>query len=93
MYHVLKKACEAVVVWNQGRRLCCIAVVYHRRPKIMRITSAFDIYGSLHHYLINNTTKVMQLVALVFIIPWKALRNIHDITLVRYDTPHVFFRL
>jgi hypothetical protein len=33
----------------------------------------FDICGSVHHHLINKATNVMQLVALVFIIPWKAL--------------------
>jgi hypothetical protein len=33
----------------------------------------FDIYGSVHHHSINKTTNVMQLVALVFIIPWEAL--------------------
>jgi hypothetical protein len=27
----------------------------------------------MHHHSINKTTNVMQLVALVFIIPWKAL--------------------
>jgi hypothetical protein len=27
----------------------------------------------VHHYLIKKTTNVMQLVALVFIIPWQAL--------------------
>jgi hypothetical protein len=32
-----------------------------------------DICGSVRHHLINKTTNVMQLVALVFIIPWKAL--------------------
>jgi hypothetical protein len=33
----------------------------------------FDICGSVHHHLINKTTNVMQLGAIVFIIPWKAL--------------------
>jgi hypothetical protein len=33
----------------------------------------FDICGSVHHHLINKTTNVMQLRAIVFIIPWKAL--------------------
>jgi hypothetical protein len=33
----------------------------------------FYICGSVHHHLINKTTNVMQLVALVFIVPWKAL--------------------
>jgi hypothetical protein len=33
----------------------------------------FDICGSMHHHLINETTNVMQLGAIVFIIPWKAL--------------------
>jgi hypothetical protein len=33
----------------------------------------FDICGSVRHHSINETTNVMQLVALVFIIPWKAL--------------------
>jgi hypothetical protein len=33
----------------------------------------FGICGSVHHHLINKTTNVMQLGAIVFIIPWKAL--------------------
>jgi hypothetical protein len=33
----------------------------------------FDICGSVHHHSIYKTPNVMQLVALVFIIPWKAL--------------------
>jgi hypothetical protein len=32
----------------------------------------FDICGSVHHHLINKTTNVMQLGAIVLIIPWKA---------------------
>lgn len=26
LYHVLRRPCEAAVAWNQGRRLCCIAL-------------------------------------------------------------------
>jgi hypothetical protein len=33
----------------------------------------FGICGSVHHHLINKTTNVMLLGAIVFIIPWKAL--------------------
>jgi hypothetical protein len=35
--------------------------------------SEFDICGSVHHHLINKTTNVIHLGAIVFIIPWKAL--------------------
>jgi hypothetical protein len=37
------------------------------------MSSEFDICGSAHHPLFNKTTNVMQLGAIVFIIPWKAL--------------------
>jgi hypothetical protein len=37
------------------------------------IFSPFDICGSVLHYLINKTTNLTQLAALVFIIPWKVL--------------------
>jgi hypothetical protein len=37
------------------------------------VTGFFDICGSMHHPLINKTTNLMQLGAIVFIIPWKAL--------------------
>jgi hypothetical protein len=33
----------------------------------------FDICGSVHHHSINTTSNVMQLGAIVFIIPWEAL--------------------
>jgi hypothetical protein len=39
----------------------------------MNHSNVFDICGSVHHHSINKTTNVMQLVALFFIIPWKAL--------------------
>jgi hypothetical protein len=35
----------------------------------------FDICGSVHHHLINKTTNMMQLGAVVFIIPWKAVSS------------------
>jgi hypothetical protein len=35
--------------------------------------NVFDICGSVHHHLINKTTNVMQLGAIVFIIPRKTL--------------------
>jgi hypothetical protein len=35
--------------------------------------TASDICGSMHHHLINKTTNVRQLGAIVFIIPWKVL--------------------
>jgi hypothetical protein len=38
-----------------------------------KLGKKFDICGSVHHHLINETTNVMQLGAIVFIIPWKAL--------------------
>jgi hypothetical protein len=38
-----------------------------------KVNSVFDICGSVHHHLINKTKNVMQLGAIVFIIPWKAL--------------------
>jgi hypothetical protein len=36
-------------------------------------TRVFDICGSVHHHLINKTSNVMQLGAIVLIIPWTAL--------------------
>jgi hypothetical protein len=37
------------------------------------ISFFFDVCGSVHHHLINKPTNVMQLGAIVFVIPWKAL--------------------
>jgi hypothetical protein len=37
------------------------------------LSTSFDICGSMHHHLINKTTNVMQLGAIVFIIPWNTL--------------------
>jgi hypothetical protein len=38
--------------------------------KTTKQNDEFDICGSVHHHAISKTTNVMQLVALVFIIPW-----------------------
>jgi hypothetical protein len=53
------------------RRHGCIG--WLRNNILYTITDIFDICGSVHHHLVNKTTNVMRLGAIVFIIPWKAL--------------------
>jgi hypothetical protein len=53
--------------------MCTVLLPQAGNPiAVNKYINKFDICGSVHHQSINKTTNVKQLVALVFIIPWKA---------------------